>query len=505
MDSSDIHSPNLGPFNFSPEMTHTNPPFGAAGGMYSPPHSESTPQSGHTTPHPGQDLNSETLFSFGTIPRNQSFPIRGTFANNHDTGDYGLAFDPSGFYSAPGSFTGTGHTFNMNSDFMNTNEFPNSLGTYKHIDPSSMLRSLPNSFRSQQIFGFNDGGMELLQPNEQEWANPRQSHGFNHGRQLDASLTTPPLPGMISLNPNALISQSPSSPGISIPQRKVTIDIPQRTNDRTSSTSTSPSRQRTWPYSIPTSSRRASLVPTTQMQDPRRPKNLSRVNSSPNTPNTNTPQSMSMPGSPEPTSPGEAESARRQNVSQTRPQSTSEGTTTCTNCRTTNTPLWRRNGEGQPLCNACGLFLKLHGVVRPLSLKSDVIKKRNRGGGNVTTTTTASETVPTRSSARKNNSAKSRKTGGNSQETSPALSRRNSVSKNISSQTVKEETFSATGLVTPVHSTDVTPPSNAQFSNPPGGGQVYGGENAMFDGATPSAMQIDSERGNDWEWWTMVM
>ena len=56
--------------------------------------------------------------------------------------------------------------------------------------------------------------------------------------------------------------------------------------------------------------------------------------------------------------------------------------TTCTNCFTQTTPLWRRNPEGHPLCNACGLFLKLHGVVRPLSLKTDVIKKRNRGSGN---------------------------------------------------------------------------------------------------------------------------
>lgn len=55
---------------------------------------------------------------------------------------------------------------------------------------------------------------------------------------------------------------------------------------------------------------------------------------------------------------------------------------TCTNCFTQTTPLWRRNPEGQPLCNACGLFLKLHGVVRPLSLKTDIIKKRNRGSGN---------------------------------------------------------------------------------------------------------------------------
>jgi hypothetical protein len=63
----------------------------------------------------------------------------------------------------------------------------------------------------------------------------------------------------------------------------------------------------------------------------------------------------------------------------------SSGITKCSNCATTTTPLWRRNPEGQPLCNACGLFLKLHGVVRPLSLKTDVIKKRNRNNPAATT------------------------------------------------------------------------------------------------------------------------
>ncbi|RKF56705.1 Nitrogen regulatory protein areA [Erysiphe neolycopersici] len=79
--------------------------------------------------------------------------------------------------------------------------------------------------------------------------------------------------------------------------------------------------------------------------------------------------------------------------------------TTCTNCFTQTTPLWRRNPEGYPLCNACGLFLKLHGVVRPLSLKTDVIKKRNRGTGPILTINGAGAKTTKKNSSSTNSNA----------------------------------------------------------------------------------------------------
>ncbi|XP_064473954.1 GATA-binding factor 6-B-like [Ornithodoros turicata] len=50
----------------------------------------------------------------------------------------------------------------------------------------------------------------------------------------------------------------------------------------------------------------------------------------------------------------------------------------CSNCNTTTTTLWRRNEEGEPVCNACGLYFKLHNVKRPLAMRKDGIQTRKR-------------------------------------------------------------------------------------------------------------------------------
>ncbi|KAM7395424.1 hypothetical protein PAMA_006940 [Pampus argenteus] len=74
----------------------------------------------------------------------------------------------------------------------------------------------------------------------------------------------------------------------------------------------------------------------------------------------------------------------------------------CTNCHTTTTTLWRRNAEGEPVCNACGLYMKLHGVPRPLAMKKDGIQTRKRKPKNPNkslTGTPGSEGTPVRPSS----------------------------------------------------------------------------------------------------------
>ncbi|KAJ2878519.1 hypothetical protein IWW38_006303, partial [Coemansia aciculifera] len=42
----------------------------------------------------------------------------------------------------------------------------------------------------------------------------------------------------------------------------------------------------------------------------------------------------------------------------------------CDNCEVTSTPLWRRSADDTLLCNACGLYYKLHRSHRPRSLRT---------------------------------------------------------------------------------------------------------------------------------------
>ncbi|XP_053961329.1 myb-like protein Q [Anastrepha ludens] len=50
----------------------------------------------------------------------------------------------------------------------------------------------------------------------------------------------------------------------------------------------------------------------------------------------------------------------------------------CSNCGTLTTTIWRRSIRGEMVCNACGLYFKLHGVNRPHSMRRDTIHTRRR-------------------------------------------------------------------------------------------------------------------------------
>ncbi|KAJ1059352.1 hypothetical protein K5549_013706 [Capra hircus] len=82
----------------------------------------------------------------------------------------------------------------------------------------------------------------------------------------------------------------------------------------------------------------------------------------------------------------------------------------CANCQTTTTTLWRRNAEGEPVCNACGLYMKLHGVPRPLAMRKEGIQTRKRKPKNLNKSKTpagpsGSESLPPTTSASSSSSS----------------------------------------------------------------------------------------------------
>ncbi|KAF7359897.1 Gata zinc finger domain-containing protein [Mycena venus] len=48
----------------------------------------------------------------------------------------------------------------------------------------------------------------------------------------------------------------------------------------------------------------------------------------------------------------------------------------CSHCHTHRTSVWRRSRIGAKLCNACGVYERLHGFDRPLALRKDKVGRR---------------------------------------------------------------------------------------------------------------------------------
>ncbi|KAI9272734.1 hypothetical protein BDA99DRAFT_499074 [Phascolomyces articulosus] len=65
-------------------------------------------------------------------------------------------------------------------------------------------------------------------------------------------------------------------------------------------------------------------------------------------------------------------------TSTTTPLSNNTNGVQCANCSQTQTPLWRKNERGQPVCNACGLYSRLHHRDRPIEMRKAKIQRRRR-------------------------------------------------------------------------------------------------------------------------------
>lgn len=73
----------------------------------------------------------------------------------------------------------------------------------------------------------------------------------------------------------------------------------------------------------------------------------------------------------------------------------------CANCRTTNTPLWRRDrAHNTILCNACGIYLKHHGKSRPVDGISQIVKPTPSKGNGRSHSASAAERAASQAGSR---------------------------------------------------------------------------------------------------------
>ena len=365
---------------------------------YSPP--SSAFPSASSTPQPaaedcqmyfdrsGMDMrNSHAVASYGPHrPSNLSISMQPQFVFNPGTGASETVFSPVTSASSSLPFSTT------------------SFGQSNHVDPSQVLQNnLPlrqqhemQMPRHENMFAFGadsdaedeDGGTfaDRTMPIQELSSMDEGSVDFTSSFQWETNLSN-------QFNP--MQARYPAGP----PRKTVTIGGTGALNSPQEHWSPVGSLGRTHGSAASVSDIR------NRGNDPRRQK-IPRTSSTPNTAGLSQQSihgySQSSPNSPPESGFNSAAPSRPQSPNGTKP-SESSAPTTCTNCFTQTTPLWRRNPEGHPLCNACGLFLKLHGVVRPLSLKTDVIKKRNRGSGNASVG--SASTRSSKKSSRKNSIA----------------------------------------------------------------------------------------------------
>ncbi|KAG0642422.1 hypothetical protein HOY80DRAFT_1007965 [Tuber brumale] len=402
---SPVHSPLLttGPFSSNMYNNTAIASSVASNDFYSPPASAN--QSVVSTPHPLTENHGSNFFDqINMESRVQGRPIPGfgqssrnsTLPNSLASSDY-YYHDPvlSANPSAP------------HSGFPS----PRGYSGFQHVNPSQVLRadfSLTKSpgstgARNENIFSFGADSDYEDEGNEFDRMQIQTDSMDDHAMDMHSGIQ--PFGG--EWGRSGAPGQNPQYANGRFPGGQKTVRI--------GGAETAPSPQE-WNVSSGSHSRSHSITASVsdmrnRVQDPNgaRRQKIARTSSAPNAPQLAL-SSMSQRAQSSPNTPPESGFSSAEPSRPATPDGQKNGAagganalpTTCTNCFTQTTPLWRRNPEGHPLCNACGLFLKLHGVVRPLSLKTDVIKKRNRGSGSSLPVGGSASTRSSKKTGRKN-------------------------------------------------------------------------------------------------------